>query len=93
MIRRKRILFKIHQNLIRKKRKKRKFSVSLLFNNYIRRNWMQKENSNLILLRISKIRIAIKENLVNILIFVLSNIQLQLSEVVSLLIAENDFSD
>ncbi|PKC10636.1 hypothetical protein RhiirA5_288549, partial [Rhizophagus irregularis] len=25
------------------------FSVSLLFNNYIRRNWMQKENSNLIL--------------------------------------------
>ncbi|POG63709.1 hypothetical protein GLOIN_2v1463718, partial [Rhizophagus irregularis DAOM 181602=DAOM 197198] len=69
------------------------FSVSLLFNNYIRRNWMQKENSNLILLRISKIRIAIKENLVNILIFVLSNIQLQLSEVVSLLIAENDFSD
>ncbi|RGB41994.1 exportin-2-like protein [Rhizophagus diaphanus] len=65
-----------------------RFSASLLFKNYIRRNWVQEENSNLT----PEIRMAIKESLVDILISVPSNIQLQLSEAVSL-IAENDFPD
>ncbi|CAG8634271.1 1770_t:CDS:10 [Funneliformis caledonium] len=63
-----------------------RFAASLLFKNYIRRNWAQEDEIKLT----SEIRTVIKESLVDILISVPSNIQIQLSEAVTL-IAENDF--
>ncbi|CAI2184411.1 17659_t:CDS:10 [Funneliformis geosporum] len=63
-----------------------RFAASLLFKNYIRRNWAQEDEIKLT----PEIRTVIKESLVDILISVPSNIQIQLSEAVTL-IAENDF--
>ncbi|GES89790.1 importin-alpha export receptor [Rhizophagus clarus] len=65
-----------------------RFAASLLFKNYIRRNWVHEDDSKLT----PEIRTAIKESLVDILVSVPSNIQLQLSESVTL-IAENDFPE
>ncbi|RIA85430.1 exportin-2-like protein [Glomus cerebriforme] len=65
-----------------------RFAASLLFKNYIRRNWVQEDDSKIT----PEIRTVIKESLVDILISVPSNIQLQLSESVTL-IAENDFPE
>ncbi|CAB4421528.1 unnamed protein product [Rhizophagus irregularis] len=71
------------QELFKAEAEQKDFPIAVM-----QRNWVQEENSNLT----PEIRMAIKESLVDILISVPSNIQLQLSEAVSL-IAENDFPD
>ncbi|CAG8652097.1 4029_t:CDS:10, partial [Dentiscutata erythropus] len=61
-----------------------RFAGSLLFKNYVKRNWEDESKIP------SEIRNAIKECIINILVSVPTNIQLQLSEAVTL-IAESDF--
>ncbi|RIB01856.1 chromosome segregation 1-like protein [Gigaspora rosea] len=63
-----------------------RFAGSLLFKNYVKRNWVREDESKIP----SEIRNAIKECIVDILVSVPTNIQLQLSEAVTL-IAESDF--
>ncbi|CAG8707166.1 4269_t:CDS:10 [Cetraspora pellucida] len=61
-----------------------RFAGSLLFKNYVKRNWEDESKIP------SEVRNAIKECIIDILVSVPTNIQLQLSEAVTL-IAESDF--
>ncbi|CAG8591612.1 7963_t:CDS:10 [Diversispora eburnea] len=64
-----------------------RFAASLVFKNYVKRNWGKEEEEQRIT---PEIRQTIKDSIIDILVVVPSNIQLQLSEAVTT-IANNDF--
>ncbi|CAG8606090.1 18357_t:CDS:10 [Acaulospora morrowiae] len=64
-----------------------RFAASLVFKNYVKRNWLEQEDGQKIH---TQIRLAIKECIIDILVTVPSHVQLQLGEAVTV-IASNDF--